>query len=449
MTTYAMTVSTQVKSANTETDIKFHSGKENRETYAHENKNIDLERSHLNVEFDFHSREELLEAHYGDWVRKHDMQNNSAKRRYGSVEGYLATFEGNEVLGKEKNVRWATVSQMTYVGDKETIGELWEDLSEAGATDEMLIQAYSEGYREYVEKHNETFPMLPIYHSDIHFDESTPHGHDAIVVMAVTDKTPKGKDGKPTDSFNTALGMKYGYKLHNKEKMRLYREENDKLAFDSILGALQKVGEAKGMPFDTEIVRTGQTFSLDLNNYKIVKDEVRDAVGEREDELNDLEMKLSGREAELEERISGIDDKAAALAQREADVTGREARAKEKQDELDEQDKAMAEREAAVAAREAAVALSEDAKKKELSAKYWKGFRYGAKTVLAMSAHPDMATTKSLREQVTPNLAVKFTATDKDAHIVTRVREAGERVKRAQAKTTTQEQTKNNDGPQR
>lgn len=338
MTTYAMTVSTQVKSANTETDIKFHSGKENRETYAHENKNIDLERSHLNVEFDFHSREELLEAHYGDWVRKHDEQNNSAKRRYGSVEGYLATFEGNEVLGKKKNVRWATLSQMTYVGDQETIGELWDDLLEAGATDEILMQAYSEGYREYVEKHNETFPMLPIYHTDIHFDESTPHGHDAIVVMAVTDKTPKGKDGKPTDSLNTALGMKYGYKLHNKEKLRLYREENDKLAFDSILGALQKVGEAHGMPFDTEILRTGQTFSLDLNNYKIVKDEVRAAVGEREDELDDLKVKLSGREAKLEERINATKSTEEALVKREADVTGREARAKAKENELAERE---------------------------------------------------------------------------------------------------------------
>lgn len=446
MYTYSMTASSQVKSANTVTDIKFHSGKENRETYAHENKNIDRERSHLNVEFDFYSREALLEAHYGDWVRKHDEQNNSAKRRYGSVEGYLAKIEGTTVNGKEKNVRWSTVSQITYVGDKEMIGELWEDLLEAGATDEELLQAYSEGYREYVEEHNKKFPMLPIYHSDVHFDESTPHGHDAIVVMAVTDKTPAGKAGKPTDSFNTALGMKYGYKLHNKEKLRLYREENDNLAFDSILGALQKVGEAHGMPFDTELIRTGQEYSLDVHHYKVLKDELNEAVVDREGELDEREMKLSGREAELEERISEIEKREAAVAEQQADFTGREARQKAKEDELEKQAKALAER-------EAVLTVSEDAKKQELIAKYWSGFRYGARTVLAVSEHPGMTTTKELREQVTPNLAVKFTTTSKEANIVTRVREAGEKVRKAQAdadaRKATQEQTKHNEELQR
>lgn len=433
MTTYALTATAQLKSSNTVTDVANHSGKENRKKYTHKNKEIDQTRTDLNVEFDFHSREELLEKHYRERIDKHNKNNNSKARRYETMDAFLGSFEGTPVRGNKNNVRWSTVSQITYVGDKDSLGELWTDLREAGVPAEELFEAYSEGYKEYVERHNETFPTLPIYRSDIHFDETTPHGHDAIVVMGHT------KGGKASDSLNNALGEKYGYEKDNKEKMRLYREENDVLAFTSITGALQAVGRAHGYEFDVELERTGQEFSVDMHTYKLLMDEVN----EKQAEFDEREAKLSGREAKLEERISEVEEREAAVAQQEADFTGREARLKAKEDELDEQEQAIAKR-------EAIVTVDEETKKKELSAKYWSGFRRGANTVLEMSTHPGMATTQSLREQVTPNLAVQFTATNKDANIVTRVRESGERLKRAQAKVKTAppKQTEHNGGRQ-
>lgn len=331
MTTYALTATAQLKSSNTVTDVANHSGKENRKKYTHKNKEIDQTRTDLNVEFDFHSREELLEKHYRERIDKHNKNNNSKARRYETMDAFLKTFEGTPVRGNKNNVRWSTVSQITYVGDKDSLGELWTDLREAGVPAEELFEAYSEGYKEYVERHNETFPTLPIYRSDIHFDETTPHGHDAIVVMGHT------KGGKASDSLNNALGEKYGYEKDNKEKMRLYREENDVLAFTSITGALQAVGRAHGYEFDVELERTGQEFSVDMHTYKLLMDEVN----EKQAEFDEREAKLSGREAKLEERISEVEKREAAVAQQEADVTGREARMKERDDELKEREERL------------------------------------------------------------------------------------------------------------
>lgn len=333
MTTYSLTASSQVKSANAVTDIENHSGKKNRKKYAHANKDIDPELSDQNVEFDFHSREELLEKHYRSRIDKHNKNNNSKARRYETMDDFLASFEGKTVRGNKNNVRWSTVSQVTYIGDKESLGSLWSDLMDAGATVEELQEAYSAGYKEYVERHNEAFPTLPIYHSDIHFDETTPHGHDAIVVMG------HSKNGKASDSLNNALGEKYGYEKDNKEKMRLYRDENDALAFSSVTGALLKVGEAYGVSHKAEMIRTGQEFSLDVPNYKhfLDKFEALDA------ELDEREITLSGREAELEERIVEVEKREAALAQQEADVTGREARLKIEREKVEKKNEYFSE----------------------------------------------------------------------------------------------------------
>ena len=71
--TIGITVSSQLKSANTEKDIELHSGKKNRGKFKHANEDIDRTRSHLNVEFDLLSRDELLEKHYTPaWNRKQE-----------------------------------------------------------------------------------------------------------------------------------------------------------------------------------------------------------------------------------------------------------------------------------------------------------------------------------------------------------------------------------------
>lgn len=437
MATFMLTATSQVKSANTESDIAHHSGKANRKKFAHKNNLIDKARSDWNVEFDVLSREELLESHYAERIAKR-AKNNGKGRAWSSLDDFLATFEGKNARKDSKNERWATQSQVTYVGDKDAMKAIWTTFTDAGVAEEDVRAAYSAGYEQYIAKHNEAFPTLPIYHSDVHFDEATPHGHDAIVVMG---HTPKGM---ASESFNNALGELYGYQSKQSgksENVKRYREENDALAYESITGALQALAQERGIDMDFELIRTGQDSSVSTETYKREKD-----LDSRQVELDEREMKLSGREAELEERISEIEKREAAVAEQQADFTGREARQKAKEDELEKQAEALAER-------EAVLTVSEDAKKRELIAKYWSGFRYGARTVLAVSEHPGMATTKELREQVTPNLAVKFTTTSKEANIVTRVREAGEKVRKAQAdadaKKVKQEQTKHNDGLQR
>lgn len=337
MTTFTLTASSQVKSANTESDIANHSGKKNRKEFAHKNKLIDLERSDWNVEFDVLSRRELLEEHYAKRLENRKKNNRAKDRAWNSLDDFLETFEGKKVRKDSKNERWATLSQVTYVGDKDVMKGIWKAFTDAGVPEEDVREAYSEGYSEYIAKHNDKFPTLPIYHSDVHFDEATPHGHDAIVVMGHT------KNGLASDSFNNALGQLYDYEdkmAGKKENVERYREENDALAYESITGALLTLAQERGIAMDFEFLRSGRESFVSMESYKREMD-----LNDRQIELDEREMKLSGREAELEERISGIDDKAAALAQQEADVTGREARAKEQKDELKKREDDLKKRE--------------------------------------------------------------------------------------------------------
>lgn len=351
--TIGITVSSQLKSANTEKDIELHSGKKNRGKFKHANEDIDRTRSHLNVEFDLLSRDELLEKHYGEKIAKHNRNNNSKSRRW-DMEKFLATFEGKKVKVKGKetnNERWATASQISYFGGKDTLNPVLDALREAGASEQEIINAYASGYREYIERHNERFPTLPIYHSDIHFDETTPHGHDAIVVMGHTEK------GNPSDSINNALGELYGYPKNFEDRranMERYRAENDTLMFDSIAPKLEGLASDYGLDIKFEPIRIGQEDSLSVEEYKHKKDleSQEKAIRERENLFDEIKYKttrrlekreneLNTRELELNLREDNIKQQEQALLVREHEIREREKKAKEKEESLKRKEKLM------------------------------------------------------------------------------------------------------------
>lgn len=325
------TVSSQLKSANAKSDIENHSGKKNRGKFKHANEEIDQSRSHLNVEYDMYNPEELLHKHYDELIEKHNKNNNSEARRW-DLEKYLATFEGKtvKIAGKEtKNERWATASQISYFGSKDTLNPVLEEIMKRGASQEEVVNAYSEGYREYIEGHNERFPTLPIYHSDIHFDETTPHGHDAIVVMGHT------KKGRPSDSLNNALGEIYGYKDSFKGKqvnMQLYRDENDTIIFNSIAPKLKSLAKKYGLDIEFEPTRLGEEGSLSVDEYKHKKDQER-----RENELNEQENRVNMRTKAQKKINEQQKEHNRELNKREKDVKAKEMAVQEQQKELEQQ----------------------------------------------------------------------------------------------------------------
>ena len=353
---YKITASSQLKSANAKTDIANHSGKENREKYAHKNPDIDPTKSKHNVELDFYNDRELLAAHYHDKIEKRNKTNNSAARRW-DLDKCLASFEGKEVnlnSKKTKNVRWATASQISYFGGKDSLGDVLKLLEGAGASPEAIREAYSSGYEEYVKGHNEKFTTLPIYHSDIHFDETTPHGHDAIVVMGHTAK------GQASDSINNALGELYGYPTDWKGKqanMVRYRTENDAIMFGAIGSKLEALGEAHGLDFKFEFLRTGETGSKTMQDYKMNREYDRieglllgknEELKEKADELQEVEQeqdirtkaqkgisqKNKERKRELDAREKDLNGFAGDLLDKDAAVLAREKALKEKEEEL-------------------------------------------------------------------------------------------------------------------
>src|SRR5699024_1930157 len=253
--------------------------------------------------FDMYDKYDLLEQHYRERIDKHNKNNNSAARRYDSMDEFLQSFEGKKVKvgGKiSKNERWSTASQISYFGGKDSLEDVLGELAEVGMPLEELIEAYTEGYREYIEKHNEKFKTLPIYHSDLHFDETTPHSHDAIVVMGHT------KTGRASDSIDNALGELYGYAPNFKSKaknMSKYREGNDKIMFDSVAPKLEELGEQYGVPIDFEFIRTGQEGSEDYKTYKKNKDNAK-----REAEIEKNTEKMDKRRQIQENNKTKLDD---------------------------------------------------------------------------------------------------------------------------------------------
>ena len=339
-----VTVSSQLKSANTTSEIENHSGKKNRGKFEHANGDIDKSRSHLNVEFDVHDRDELLQLHYAERIEKHNKHNNSEARRW-DLEKYLASFEGKTVKSRGKetsNERWATASQISYFGSKDTLNPVLEAIHDAGASQEEIVEAYASGYAAYVERHNETFKTLPIYHSDVHFDETTPHGHDAIVIMGHTEK------GRASDSINNALAEHFGrYPKDFKgrqENMKEYRDENDSIMFEAIAPKLQELAEKYGIDIEFEPIRTGQEGSLSYEDYKKKKD--FDAMDEElQERESDIEMttkaqkritkKNKERGRELDDRESTLNTQETELAQRQAAMIAREKEVREREEKME------------------------------------------------------------------------------------------------------------------
>lgn len=352
-----MTVSTQVKSDNAVSDIENHSGKKNREKFNHKNPDIDTSLSHLNVEMDFYDREELLHKHYDEKIKKHN-ENNRGEKRHWDLNKFLDTFEGKEVKMGGKSYtrnprkRWSTLCQISYFGSDEMLNPVLEAIAEAGASDEEILEAYTAGYKNYVIDHNKEFKTLPIYNSNIHFDEATPHGHDAIVVMGHT------KSGNPSDSFNNALSEHYNdyppnFKGKSKQ-MKRYRQDNDKLIMDNVGNALSDLANQYGLEIDFELLRTGEYYddSPDSENYKKRRDEEKRAAAlekqretvvkltktnnKRRDENRTEARELKNRASELDEREKGLNTREKALDAQNAHIGLRERNAQNKLDSAKE-----------------------------------------------------------------------------------------------------------------
>lgn len=297
MSTIKTTTSSQIVSADTEADIKNHSGKEKRGIIKHKNEKIDSTRSHLNEVIEVYNKDELVENHYKERVAKSDRTNNSASRRYGTVANFVKSFEGKKMRNSD-GVRSATASQLSYLGNKNILNPLIEEFKENGIPEDDIRNAYTAGYTDYVMKHNEEFPTLPIYRSDIHYDETTYHGHDAIVVLGHT------KGGMASDSVNNALKEQYGYSKSNQAVMEAYREDNDGIIFDSITNEFVKLAEDNNMKLDFEMIRTGkggQSHEMyQLNEEKVT---IEKHFTELKKEL-DVEKEMSATRSKAQEKIT-------------------------------------------------------------------------------------------------------------------------------------------------
>lgn len=315
-----MTSSSQMKSANTISDKNYHSGKENRGKIKHENEKINPELSKYNVEINKYNLRDLQHEHYDEKIEKHNKHNNSEARRWGSKEGtleeqkesaldsFLETFEGKQMKSQgklTKNARWSTVSQIIYFGSDNTLNPFLDELEDSGASRDEIREVYSKAYENYVDKHNEEFPTLPIYSSDIHFDETTYHGHDHILAMGHT------KTGNPSDSIDNALGEKYGYGSNFQEKVenfKKYREENDEYIYLAMSEAFEDLAEKYDLEVEFEPIRTGAKGGMSMEEYQRTED-LKSSEEELERQNEAMLLKLKEEEEKLKVKAEELFNK--------------------------------------------------------------------------------------------------------------------------------------------
>lgn len=344
MSSRAITVSTQIKSANTSADIKNHSGKENRGEIKHKNENINPELSKYNEVFnigELSDHRENLRAlqhkHYDKRIESHNYHNKAENRQW-DMDTFLETFEGKQVGNNKNNVRWSTASQISYLGGVDSLTPVLKEIEQAGATQEEIRQAYTKGYGNYIEQHNETFETLPIYRSDLHFDETVPHGHDAILVKGHT------KNGVASESINSALAEhynNYGKGVEgNKENMEKYRDDNDSFIYSNITPELEQLAEKYGLDIEFEPIRTGAEGGKDMRTYMYDKDIKK--LEEKAEELEDTEIQQGHTTTaqkknnnRLKEKNRELNSKEENLDQRSISIDIRERELEEKEKNID------------------------------------------------------------------------------------------------------------------
>lgn len=325
MSTTKLTASSQFKSDNAESEREFHNGKENRGKYSHANENINPAMSHLNEEFDIYDIDELREEHYREKIDNHNKHNRSASKRWGkrggteqeekesSMQEFLATIDGKELIkgpkGKRRgtgNHTWTTATHVSYLGDDDTLNDVLDLISKAGAIRQEIRDAYTKGYGNYILQHNEEIPTMRIYHADIHFDETTAHGHEGIVPMGHT------KNGNPSSTINNALAEMYGYDKTNRENVKSYREHNDALIFDNITSELGALAKEYGLDLDFEMIRTGNVSSKEY--WKNIE------LNEREKAISEREANYYPKGLELEEKEKELDALSVSLTEKERNL---------------------------------------------------------------------------------------------------------------------------------
>lgn len=239
MTTSSINIGLKKKDRKPHRNVKRHNLRVGKQS----NKNIDESLSKYNEHVQIYDREKIIEEHY----KKDFEYANRKQRRYRTLKEYQGGK--NETTG------------VFEVGDKDTHKKMMDIMVKAGAKKTDIFDSFKQANKAYFstfnERHNNALRVSDIY---IHVDESTPHTHADLFYCGHT------KSGKASDIPNRAFEevipeIKGDGKMDKINRIKAWRDREDKLYFKHVTGSYRKLIKEKGLKVDEEEIDELFTFT--------------------------------------------------------------------------------------------------------------------------------------------------------------------------------------------
>ena len=222
--------------------------------------NVDVNRSHENIQVRSLSLEEAYQKYFGETVQKYNA-NQKRKDRHKTVEGYLSDLQKNE---RKKGAEKPFYETIVQIGDKNSCNCV-TNAAEAEKAKNALLK--------YLESWEERNPNLKVFNATLHMDEATPHLHIDYIPIATGYK--QGLEYR--NSLTKALeqqGLENGHSRFNNPSVKWQEQERK---------VLSDIAKEYGFEIESKSV---DRQPLSISEYKRAMDDLNELIEQKSKEID-------------------------------------------------------------------------------------------------------------------------------------------------------------------
>lgn len=222
--------------------------------------NVDVNRSHENIQVRSLSLEEAYQKYFGETVQKYNA-NQKRKDRHKTVEGYLSDLQKNE---RKKGAEKPFYETIVQIGDKNSCNCV-TNAAEAEKAKNALLK--------YLESWEERNPNLKVFNATLHMDEATPHLHIDYIPIATGYK--QGLEYR--NSLTKALeqqGLENGHSRFNNPSVKWQEQERK---------VLSDIAKEYGFEIESKSV---DRQPLSVSEYKRAMDNLNELIEQKSKEID-------------------------------------------------------------------------------------------------------------------------------------------------------------------
>lgn len=222
--------------------------------------NVDVNRSHENIQVRSLSLEEAYQKYFGETVQKYNA-NQKRKDRHKTVEGYLSDLQKNE---RKKGAEKPFYETIVQIGDKNSCNCV-TNAAEAEKAKNALLK--------YLESWEERNPNLKVFNATLHMDEATPHLHIDYIPIATGYK--QGLEYR--NSLTKALeqqGLENGHSRFNNPSVKWQEQERK---------VLSDIAKEYGFEIENKSV---DRQPLSVSEYKRAMDDLNELIEQKSKEID-------------------------------------------------------------------------------------------------------------------------------------------------------------------